>query len=447
MWYHQLQEGVWSLFDDVQDYWQWGSILLCLLASFIALFLGGKLCKTRLKAYMRFVRLFDRFALVSRPVLVILTLFSSFLWIAWRIRLEFSSQLLSQGTITHPLPSHIIYSAALLVTAIAFYRVVNIVSKGDLFPKLVGLLLLLLFALRLLGWLKPLSDAFRGISLPLGSIQINLWGIFSAILALLVFLWVVGVITRLIDVGLRKNHGMPSSVRVLVSKVIHFALYVAAVLGALQVGGVPLGGLAVFSGALGLGLGFGLQKVIANLISGVIILLDKSIKPGDVIEVEGTFGYINSLRTRYISVITRDAKEILIPNEDFVVNKVVNWSFSDRAVRLRSIIGVSYHTDIPKAMELCCQAAKSVSRVLKNPEPICFLKEFNSSSIDLELCFWINDPSAGVTNVRSDIFLEIWKRFQEEAIEIPFPQQDVHIKSGLTEALQSSLFHPKVSSL
>jgi small-conductance mechanosensitive channel len=205
-------------------------------------------------------------------------------------------------------------------------------------------------------------------------------------------------------------------------------LYVVAILISLKTSGVDLSALAFFSGALGLGLGFGLQKVISNLVSGVIILLDKSIKPGDVIEIDGTYGWINTLRTRYVSVLTRDRKEILIPNEDFVTNKVVNWSFSDTFVRIKANVGISYDTDVDQAIECCIRAAESIPRVVGHPAPKCLLVAFGDSSIDLQIRFWINDANEGVANVRSAVLLQVWREFKENNIEIPFPQREIRMK-------------------
>ena len=178
-----------------------------------------------------------------------------------------------------------------------------------------------------------------------------------------------------------------------------------------------------------MGIGFGLQKVVSNLISGVILLLDKSIKPGDVIEVGDSYGKIQSLGARYVSVITRDGFEYLIPNEDLITQQVINWSFSDRLVRLKIGVGVSYDTDIHKAMDLVVQAARGVNRVLDKPEPMCQLKNFGDSSVDLELYIWIGDPDEGISNVGSTIRLAIWDLFQQHHIKIPFPQRDLHMKS------------------
>ncbi len=232
---------------------------------------------------------------------------------------------------------------------------------------------------------------------------------------------------------------IPPSIKVLLYKATKFLFYTVATLASLSIAGVDLASLTVFTGALGLGIGFGLQKVISNLISGVIILLDKSIKPGDVIEVDGTYGWINSLHTRYVSVRTRDRKEHLIPNEDLVTNKVINWSFSDNNVRIKADVGVSYDTDIPQALEILTSCVEGIDRVLKNPKPVALLISFGDSSINLQLRFWINDPAAGVTNCRSQVMLNIWQKFKEAGIQIPYPQRDLHIVSSKISTESSQL--------
>jgi len=193
--------------------------------------------------------------------------------------------------------------------------------------------------------------------------------------------------------------------------------------------GLDLSSFALLGGARGVGIGFGLQKVVSNLVSGLILLLDRSIKPGDVIEIDNTYGWINSLRARYASIITRDGKEHLIPNEDLITNRVVNWSFSDKNIRVRVPLGISYDSDPRKAMELCVEAARSSGRVLNDPEPRCLLTEFGDNSVNLELRFWINDPSNGVGNARSEVLLSIWDKFKEAGISIPFPQRDLHLRT------------------
>ena len=223
-----------------------------------------------------------------------------------------------------------------------------------------------------------------------------------------------------------KSATFPSS---LLGKILRSLLVFISFVIALSTIGLDLTSFALLGGAVGVGIGFGLQKVVSNLVSGLILLIDRSIKPGDVIEIEGTYGWINSLRARYASVITRDGKEHLIPNEDLITNRVINWSFSDRNVRVRVPVGISYDSNPRLAIELCLQAAKSTSRTLMDPEPKCLLTGFGDNSIDLELRFWIDDPSNGVGNVRSAVLLSIWDKFNENNIEIPYPQRDVRIRN------------------
>lgn len=185
----------------------------------------------------------------------------------------------------------------------------------------------------------------------------------------------------------------------------------------------------VFSGAIGVGVGFGLQKIVSNLISGVILLIDKSIKPGDVISVGDEYGWVNSLGARYVSVVTRDGTEHLIPNEELITQRVENWSYSNNLVRLRAPVGVHYKSDVRHAISLCIEAARATPRVLQDPAPVCLLKGFGDSSVDLEIRFWIQDPAEGMSNVLSEVLLRVWDRFHEEGVEIPYPQRDLHIRT------------------
>jgi small-conductance mechanosensitive channel len=221
------------------------------------------------------------------------------------------------------------------------------------------------------------------------------------------------------------------SMRVLVTKLANIALLTVAGLVALGAIGIDLTALTVLTGALGLGVGFGLQKAVANFVSGLSMLLDRSIRPGDVISVGQTFGWVRTMGGRYVAVQTRDGLEYLIPNEDLITKEVVNWSNSDNQIRIRAPIGVSYKADIHKARQLCVEAACATNRVLKEPAPLCHLVGFGDSAVDLELRFWINDPRAGLANVKSDVLLKVWDKFKAEGIEIPYPQRDVHLPSRL----------------
>jgi small-conductance mechanosensitive channel len=205
-------------------------------------------------------------------------------------------------------------------------------------------------------------------------------------------------------------------------------LFSACVVIVLHYLGLDLTFFALFGGALGLGLGFGLQKVFANLVSGFILLGDKSIKPGDVIQLKDTYGWINFLGSRYVSVVTRDGIEHLIPNENLITGEVINWSYSQKLVRLRVPVGVAYGSDLDKVRELMLAAAADTLRVLKDPKPACLLTGFGDNAVNLELRAWINDPRHGIGSVKSDLFWAIWQRFRDHAIEMPYPQRDVHLK-------------------
>jgi len=226
---------------------------------------------------------------------------------------------------------------------------------------------------------------------------------------------------------IQKNPEISPSMQVLVIKAIQLFLFGGAVFIGLKAVGFDLTGLAVLSGAIGVGLGFGLQKVVSNLVSGIIILLDKSIKPGDVISLGETFGWIERLGARYVSVVTRDGKEYLIPNEDLITNQVVNWSHSDEFVRLDLFFGTAYGDDPHAVRKLAVEATLGVSRVLGDRAPVCHIVGFGDSSVDYILRFWISDPSAGLTNIRGNVYLALWDAFKANDISIPFPQREVRV--------------------
>jgi small-conductance mechanosensitive channel len=195
--------------------------------------------------------------------------------------------------------------------------------------------------------------------------------------------------------------------------------------------GIDLTAFAVFSGAIGVGLGFGLQKIVSNFVSGVIILTDRSIKPGDVVEVADTYGWVTSLGARYASIRTRDGTEHLIPNEEFIINRVINWTHSDSAVRRKLAVGVSYDTDLDAVIPIIRDAVAATPRVLASHKVNVLVRGFGDSAIDLEARFWISDPHNGVANVTSDAFLNVWRALRDADIEIPFPQRDINIRSGV----------------
>lgn len=267
-------------------------------------------------------------------------------------------------------------------------------------------------------------------SFSIGSNTISAWSILSGIFAFAFSLWVVMAISGVIENQIQRIPRISSSLKVLTSKMMRIAFITIAVIVAMSSVGIDLSAITVLSGAVGLGVGFGLQKVVSNFISGILLLVDNSIKPGDVIEIDGTYGWINNLRARYASVITRDGTEHLIPNEDLITQHVINWTFTDNMVRMKVPFGVTYKANPHECIKLAIEATKKVARILDYPEPICNLMGFGDSSVDFELRFWISDPTNGVSNVKSQVLLNVWDTLKEHNIEIPFPQRDLHIRSS-----------------
>jgi small-conductance mechanosensitive channel len=265
--------------------------------------------------------------------------------------------------------------------------------------------------------------------------RISVWTVVVALAVILGALLLARLAIRVSCWMLNKVHGVGPTQQILAQKLISIAIWTLTFLLTIDLLGIDLTALAVFSGALGLALGFGLQKTFGNLLAGIILLMDRSIKPGDVIAVSdeagnSTFGQIRKIGIRAVSVTTRDQREYLIPNEQLMINQVENWSYSSRNVRIQVPVGISYTCDIKKAEELMIQAAKSVSRVLTMPPPTVWLDGYGDSSVDFVIHCWITDPEEGIGNVRSDVLKKLWDLFQESDIEIPFPQRDLNLRDN-----------------
>lgn len=280
----------------------------------------------------------------------------------------------------------------------------------------------------ILGLSEEAMQLMDSAAIELGSTRISLWMAAKAVLMLGITIAVVRFLSRKTAITIQGNDAVSPTMQVLFVKVLQVLLYGLAFVIGLRSIGFDLRGLAVLSGFIGVGLGFGLQKVVSNLLSGIIILLDKSIKPGDVISLGETFGWINSLGARYVSVVTRDGREYLIPNEDLITGQVVNWSHTNSFVRLDIFFGTAYDDDPHQVRKIAIDAAKSVNRVLAYPNsPVCHIVGFGDSSVDYILRFWIEDPTGGLTNIRGNVYLALWDAFQEHGISIPFPQRELRM--------------------
>jgi small-conductance mechanosensitive channel len=286
------------------------------------------------------------------------------------------------------------------------------------------------------------SETFGGIvnqldafALEIGTWRVSLFDLLFAAGAVLLALGFAMVATRLTRSGLRRLTALDGTQRALAEKIATIIIWIVTFLIGVDLLGIDLTALTVFSGAFGLAIGFGLQKTFGNLISGIILLMDKSIKPGDVIAVTDqagvqTFGQIRKIGIRAVSVTTRDEREYLIPNENMMINQVENWSYSSRNVRIQVQVGVSYAADMELAEKLMLDAAAKARRVLATPPPTVWWSGFGDNSVDFTIHCWINDPEEGVGNVRSDVLKHLWALFREHGIEIPFPQRDLHLRQG-----------------
>lgn len=328
------------------------------------------------------------------------------------------------------------YPAALLtvitklLTAWIVIRLLSGLMPNRFWSRTFSLVIWTGAALHIVGLLTLLTESLDSLALTVGDSRISVLMVLKGVLMAVVLLQAASICTRFFEQRVRQSQQFSPSLQVLFTKAVRFSLFAAAFLIAISGMGIDLTSLAVLSGAVGVGIGFGLQKIFSNLVSGVILLMDRSIKPGDTIEVGGVYGTIRSLHARYASVLTRDGKEYLIPNEQLITNEVVNWTFSDSNVRLKIPVGISYDSDVRKAMLLMQESANKVSRVLQHPKPAARLVGFGDSSVDLEIRIWIRDSDQGVVNVRSEVLLNIWDAFHKNDIEFPFPQQDVFIKPG-----------------
>ncbi|GAB4538559.1 MAG: mechanosensitive ion channel [Parvularculaceae bacterium] len=334
-------------------------------------------------------------------------------------------------------------AAISLMTAWIAIRLVTLIIRSPTWSRLVFFIAWPIAALDILGLLGPLVQYMDSAAIPFGSgenaFRLSALTILRAIFAFALLLWVASQLSSFLERRISKIGELTPSLQVLIIQLLKILLPALAFLIALALVGVDLTALTVFSGAIGLGIGLGMQRTVSNLVSGFTLIMDKSIKPGDVIAIDNTFGWVTSLGARYVAIRTRDGTEHLMPNDQFITNGVENWSHQDRAIRIKIGVGISYASDLHKAIALCIEAAKETERVLATPQPLCHLIEFADSALSLELRIWINDPQNGVANVKSAVMLKIWDKFKDAGIEIPFPQRDLHIRSGrLTQPGQAA---------
>ena len=355
--------------------------------------------------------------------------------------------LLSQVVLEYWQHTSILLLSSKLLLAMAAIRLVvyavrYILAPGGLLKSLentIASFIWLLLALHLGGLLPDLLSTLENIKFKIGLNQFNLLqalqGLFTIITAMLIALW----ISRVIENKLMRAQHVNMNVRVVLAKLLRIILLAVAILVGLSAVGLDITLLSVFGGALGVGLGFGLQRIASNYVSGFILLLDKSMQIGDVITVDTHYGVVRELRTRYLLLRKLDGTEVIIPNETLIINPVVNHSFSEHKARVQLTIQVSYDSPLELAMQLISEIAKRHSRTLEDPVPAVLVKGFGESGIDLMLTVWIPDPEEGSAALQSEIYLEIWRAFQANNIVIPYPQREIRIIGNLPAPLPAQM--------
>jgi small-conductance mechanosensitive channel len=326
-------------------------------------------------------------------------------------------------------PHHLIQIAASLLTAWLAIRLVSQLAPSPSWAKALTWAVWSVAALSILNLLDRTIELLDAAAYETDSFRISLYSVVMSAIVVAVLLTIAIYVTRLLEVRIRASRTLSPSVQVLFMKALKASLIGLAILIGINSLGINLTALAVVGGALGLGAGFGLQKVISNMVSGVVLLLDQSIRPGDVISVSGTYGWVTALGGRYVSVVTRDGVEHLIPNETLISERVENWTHTNSHTRLKIPVRVHYDTDVHQAIEICERAACQTERVLGEPECKCLFVAFGENGLELEVRIWIGDAHNGVQNVKSAVLLRIWEMFREAGIRVPYPQRDVTVRS------------------
>ena len=299
------------------------------------------------------------------------------------------------------------------------------------------LLLWLAISFQLVGWFNRVESVLDAIDLLPGKEKFSVWDLLKGIVVVTGFVLISSIVARALEQRVMSLPNIALSTRIGISKFSYFLLVSLGILLGIRAAGVDLTALTVVTGAIGIGLGFGLQAIASNFVSGFVLLMDRSIKPGDVISFTGqsgtsteNFGWVQELRGRYVVVRDRDGVETLVPNQHLIINPVINWSYSDRRVRLKLPVRISYRDDPELALRVLMAAAEGHNRILHDPAPVSRLMQFSDHGMDLELRFWIADPQNGVNNVRSDVNRAIWQLFQEHGITIPVAQREVYLQDA-----------------
>lgn len=332
-------------------------------------------------------------------------------------------------TSTWPSRSYLLAVAANLAFAWLIIRLITSVIRNAFIVRLVSLSAWTVAALSIIGQLNPVVEALDSVSIVLGGLRLTPLLLIKFGALLLLALWLTNLASNFIESRITRSSDLTPSIQVLLVKMIRIGLMVFAITIAISTVGIDLSALAVFTGAVGVGIGIGLQKIVANFVSGIILLADKSVKPGDLVTIGDSSGRISAMKTRYISVAAGDGREFLIPNEDLVTQKVVNWTYTDKNTLVKVGFGTNYDADPRLVCKLALDIAAAAPRAIKSKPPNCILTEFAEHGMKFSLTFWIADPD-GMDNVKSEVMLALWDAFKREGIRVPYPVREIRIRGG-----------------
>jgi len=331
--------------------------------------------------------------------------------------------------LTWPSRSYLLMVAAKLALAWLVIRLVTSVIRNAFIVKLVSITAWLVAALSILGQLEPAAETLDSFAIEIGGLRLTPLLLIKGGALLIAALWLTNIASNFIESRITRASDLTPSIQVLLVKIIRIGLMVVAIAIALGAVGINLSALAVFTGAAGVGIGLGLQKIVANFISGIILLADKSVKPGDLVTIGDSSGRISAMKTRYISVAAGDGREFLIPNEDLVTQKVVNWTYTDKNTLVKVLFSTNYDADPRLVCKLAIEVAAAAPRAIKNKPPNCILTEFAEAGMKFSLTFWIADPD-GMDGVKSEVMLALWDAFKREGIRVPYPVREIRIRGG-----------------
>jgi len=330
---------------------------------------------------------------------------------------------------TWPSRSYLLMVAAKLAVAWLVIRLVTSVFRNAFIVKLVSLSAWCVAALSIIGELDPTIEMLDSVSIVLGGLRLTPLLVIKLGLLLIAALWLTNIASNFAESRINRSADLTPSIQVLLVKMIRMGLMVLAITIALGAVGINLSALAVFSGAVGVGIGIGLQKIVANFISGIILLADKSVKPGDLVTIGDSSGRISAMKTRYISVAAGDGREFLIPNEDLVTQKVTNWTYTDKNTLVKVNFATNYEADPKQVCRLAIEVATAAPRAIRSKAPNCILTEFAEAGMKFSLTFWIAEPD-GMDNVRSDVMVALWDKFKHEGIKVPYPVRELRVRGG-----------------